>query len=116
MNDTAHWERIEININDKEIKSPLNEEGISVEYLLNLKARLSAINANRIWIIDDYDVTKGFDLKKFEIKYLRQVNDLHFFYIVFDRPLDSIERSHYTLQTQDNIGGILDKDAIYYYK
>lgn len=116
MNDTTKWEKIEININDKEIKSPLTEERISVEYLLNVKAKLGAINANRIWIIDDYDVTKGFDFKKFEIKYLKQVNGLHFFYTVFDRPLDSIERSHYTLQTQDNIGGVLDKDAIYYYK
>lgn len=116
ISDTSKWEKTEININDKEIKSPLNKEGISVEYLLNLKAKLSAINANRIWIIDDYDVTKGFDFKKFEIKYLKEVNDLYFFYTVFDRPLDSIESSHYALQTKDSIGGILDKDVIFYYK
>lgn len=116
INDTSKWEKTEININVKEIKSPLNEEGISVEYLLNLKAKLSAINANRIWIIDDYDATKGFNFKEFEIKYLKTVDGHHFFYKVFDRPLDSIEPPHYNLLIQDNIGGVLDKDVIYYYK
>lgn len=116
MNDSSKWEKIELNISNKEIKSPLKEEEISLEYFLDLKVKLSSINANRIWIIDDCDVTKGFNFKKFEIKYLKEVNDLHFFYTVFDRPLDSIEKSHYALLTQDNIGGVLDKDVIYYYK
>lgn len=116
LGDTSKWEKTAINLNRKESSSPLKEEGISIEYLLDLKEKLSAVNANRIWIMDDYDATKGFNFKRFEIKYLKEVNDIHFFYGVFDRALEAIESSHYNLLIQDNIGGILDKDVIFYYK
>ncbi len=116
MSDTSKWEKVTANTNDDVIKTLLDKEGIPADYLLNLEKKLGAIKANRIWIIDDYDTEKGVNFKAFEIKYSKQVNDLHFFYKIYDRPLDSIERSHYALQTQDSIGGILDKDVIFYYR
>jgi hypothetical protein len=114
MNDSSKWEKTEISLVNKEIKSPLLKEGITTQYLFDLKMKLSSINANNIWIIDDHDITKGFSFKKIRINYLGDVNDFHFFYMLFDRPLDAIEESHYTPLTQDNMGGVLDKAVIYY--
>ena len=114
MTDSSKWEKTIISLVNNEIKSPLHKEGISTQYLVDLKIKLSNINANSILIIEDYDITRGFSFKKIKINYLKEVNDFHFFYMVFDRPLNDIEKSHYTSLTQENIGGVLDKDVIYY--
>ena len=116
MSDTSKWEKTEININNKDIKSPLNEEGVSAEYLFNLKTKLNSIKANSIWIIDLFNRYNGSTSKGMEIKYLKEVNDLHFFYKMFEKSLDSIPNEFYTLQTQDSIGGVLDKNIIFYYR
>lgn len=116
MSDTSKWWRTEINLNAKDIQTPLNFEGISSKYLLNLKMKLNSINANSIWVIDLFNRYNGTTSKGMEIKYLKEVNDLHFFYKIFKMPLDSIPNEFYSMQTQDSIGGILDKDVIFYYR
>ncbi len=114
--DTHEWGKIVANIDSKEIKPLLDYEGLSKEFLLSIKKELNTINANSISMMDGYDVIKGFDYKAFEIKYLKEVNELYFLYRIFDRPIDSIYNSRYPFQSRGNIGGVLDTDIIYYYK
>jgi hypothetical protein len=115
-NDTHEWGKIEDEINSKEITSLLDYEGITKGFLPKIKTELNIINANAILILDGYDLKKGFDFKAIEIKYLKEVNGLYFFYRIFDRPVDSIENSHFPFVSRGNIGGVLDNDIIYYYK
>ena len=68
MTDSSKWEKTIISLVNNEIKSPLHEEGFSTQYLIDLKIKLSNINANSILIIDDYDITRGFSFKKIKIK------------------------------------------------
>lgn len=116
LNDTAKWEKITDEIHSETIKSVLKIEGLGEEYLFNLEKKLGSINANRVWIIDLFNRYDGTSSKVLEVKYLKEVNGLHFFYKVFEKPLDSIPKEFYSLQIKDSIGEILDKNVIAYYK
>lgn len=116
LNETSQWQKTEGFINTQVINSLLLREGLSEAFLLELQDKFKVINANRIWILDLFNRLDGTISHGMEIRYVTEVNDLHFFYKVFEKPLGLIPREFYSLQIIDSIGGILDDDVIYYYK
>ena len=116
LSETSKWEKLTGDFEEIGIKNILIKEGLPLDYISNIKNLLDNINANCIWVMNDYDATTGMYFTVSEIRHKKIVNDLFFVYKIFDRPLDSIESAHYALPTQENKGGILDKDVIYFYQ
>jgi hypothetical protein len=109
------WMKVDNGIFSDQVREILSADGLSVDDLLKLRLKLAEMNINRIVLSHDYEATKGFEFERLKLRYSKEVNDQHFFYIIFGRQLDSIESFHYSWVNQNNIGGILGPDIVYYH-
>ena len=100
-----------------DIKNVLDLDSLSVNDLLQLKASLTAINTDNLWIIDNYDAIRRKYTKEIDLRYTKSMNGLHFFYRLYQESLNSLPDNSSGILTNGNTtGGILGDNIVWYYK
>ena len=105
------------NLTSADLLPILKLDSFSQKDLIGLKEDLFKINANRIWIIDNYNSFLEKSSEDIDLRYDENMNGLNFFYRIYQMPLDSLPYGSYrNLISDDTTGGILNKNIIWYYR